>query len=404
MSLRSHVRYAHADRVFSCPRSFTSDQLCKENMARKSSGIEEILPSEIEERDLLDENEEDDESKHGEAMPKVLRDLSKVLTNMSSSMLSIMEQSIKRMNCGEMSDSEEPAVKKRKRRDEQEDEAESDASDGEHLLNTTEPPADSATEGEASVECARLEHDALLSEISQDFDKEEDLGPNINQQLADIINKRWSTKLNEVKIKEKMEKYFQPANCDKLIVPCVNAEIWDKLDNKTKHHDLRSASIQKSMAKVGAILALSTETLVQMRQKKLPEVDKLVKLNTDALALLGHTSCELSMRRRDAIKPNLHKDYSSLCAPHVPVTSFLFGDNLQTRLNDIRASNKISKTTVPERFKNQAKGRSRFSTSWSNNNSGTDNRQRRGNPFLSKGRHWKQQSKKDSQPRNAQWQ
>ena len=43
-------------------------------------------------------------------------------------------------------------------------EAESDASDGEHLLNTTEPPADSATEGEASVECARLEHDALLSE------------------------------------------------------------------------------------------------------------------------------------------------------------------------------------------------------------------------------------------------
>ena len=25
-SLRSHVRYAHADRVFSCPRSFTSEQ------------------------------------------------------------------------------------------------------------------------------------------------------------------------------------------------------------------------------------------------------------------------------------------------------------------------------------------------------------------------------------------
>ena len=238
----------------------------------------------------------------------------------------------------------------------------------------------------------------MLSEISQDFDKEEDLGPNINQQLADIINKRWSTKLNEAKIKEKMEKYFQPANCDKL-------------DNKTKHHDLCSTSIQKSMAKVGAILALSTETLVQMRQKKLPEVDKLVKLNTDVLALLGHTSCELSMRRCDAIKPNLHKDYSSLCAPHVPVTSFLFGDNLQTRLNDICALNKISKTTVPERFKNQAKGCSRFSTSWSNNNTGTNNRQRRGNPFLSKGRHWKQhppkspfQWKKDSQPRNAQWQ
>ncbi len=70
------------------------------------------------------------------------------------------------------------------------------------------------------------------------------------------------------------------------------------------------------------------------------------------------------MRRRDAIKPNLHKDYTSLCAPHVPVMSFLFGNNLQIRLNNIRASNKISKITVPERFKNQAKGRSRLSMSW----------------------------------------
>jgi hypothetical protein len=39
-----------------------------------------------------------------------------------------------------------------------------------------------------------------------------------------------------------------------------------------------------------------------------------------------------------------------MCASHVPVTSFLFGYNLQTRLNDIRASNKISKTTVPEKY------------------------------------------------------
>ncbi len=51
---------------------------------------------------------------------RFLRDLGKVLTNMSSSMLSM-------------------ELKNRKRRDEQEDEAESDASDGEHLLNTTEP-------------------------------------------------------------------------------------------------------------------------------------------------------------------------------------------------------------------------------------------------------------------------
>ena len=157
------------------------------------------------------------------------------------------------------------------------------------------------------------------------------------------------------------------------------------------------------MAKVGAILALSTETLVQLRQTKLPELDKLVKLNTDALALLGYASCELSLRRHDAIL-TLHKHYSSLCALHVPVTSLLFGDNLQSRLNDIRASNKISKTTFPERH-NQGKA-GRFSN---NNNAVSDNRQRRGENFLFRGRYWKQyppksfpQLKTNSQKRGNQ--
>ena len=135
----------------------------------------------------------------------------------------------------------------------------------------------------------------MLTEISQDFDHDEDIGPNINQQLADIINKRWSAKLSEPKMKEKMEKYSRPGNCDKLTVPRVKTEIWDKLDNKTRQQDLRISSIQQSVVKVGAILALATKTLVQLRQKQLPEVDKLVKLNTDALALLDHTSCELSL-------------------------------------------------------------------------------------------------------------
>ena len=118
-------------------------------------------------------------------------------------------------------------------------------------------------------------------------------------------------------------------------------------------------------------------------------------MSIDVLALLGHTMCELSLRRRDDIKPNLHKDYGSLCASQVPVTSFLFVDNLQTRLNDIRGSKKISKITVQERF-GQAKSRGRFSTGWSNknNNTGSDNRQRKGNPFSSKGRQWKQHAQK----------
>ena len=147
-----------------------------------------------------------------------------------------------------------------------------------------------------------------------------------------------------------MEKYSRPSNCEKLIVPRVNAEIWDKLDNKTKHNDLRATSMQKILPKVGSILTFNTDKLLQMRNAPSPDVDQLITMNTDALALLGHTMCELSMRRPDPIRPNLNNDYSSLFASHVPVTTYLFGDNLQTQINDIRTSNTISRAAMPQRF------------------------------------------------------
>ena len=78
-----------------------------------------------------------------------------------------------------------------------------------------------------------------------------------------------------------------------------------------------------------SILTFTTDKLLQMRNTASPDVDQLTTMDTDALELLGHTMCELSMRRRDAIRPNLNKDYSSPCASHVPVTTYLLQNTTQ---------------------------------------------------------------------------
>lgn len=67
-------------------------------------------------------------------------------------------------------------------------------------------------------------------------------------------------------------------------------------------------------------------------------------MNTDVIALLGHVSFALSQRRRETIRPHLHKDYAALCSSTMPETNLLFGDELQTQLSHIRASNKIGNT------------------------------------------------------------
>ena len=338
------------------------------------------------ERTLMDDDVvATEQATEDESMPKLLSGLGKTLATISTAM-SNMEKSMKRLQPAESSDSEDRPRKKRRHISQTETERGGEGSDAEGLLQSSEPEANLANEGNASEAHVRLEHDALLTEISHDLEQEEEVGGNINQQLADIVNKRWSTKLPEAKQKEKMDKYPRPENCEKFVVPRVNAEIWDKLDNKTKHNDLRASTTQKLLSKVGTILGITTDRLLQMRTTALPEVDQLITMNTDALALLGHTMCEMSMRRRDAIKPHLNKDYSSLCASHVPITTYLFGDNLQTQLNDIRASNKISKATVPQRSdKPRPYGRS---GTWGYSNSSSDGKPRRGH-FLSNSRQWK---------------
>ncbi|CAB3987413.1 Hypothetical predicted protein [Paramuricea clavata] len=76
------------------------------------------------------------------------------------------------------------------------------------------------------------------------------------------------------------------------------------------------------------------------------QLGKLVTYNTDALTMLGHIHMELLNRRRELIKPNLNKEYVSLCSPQTPITELLFGDDLQAQMASIKAANRISQSTT----------------------------------------------------------
>ena len=160
-------------------------------------------------------------------------------------------------------------------------------------------------------------------------------------------------------------------------MPKVNPEIWNKLKHVTRSVDLRLADMQKVLVKVGSAVAKSTDTLLVLRanpeKTSVSALGELVTHNADALALLGHVNIELSYRRRDAIKPNLNNEYSSLCGSQVPITGLLFGNELQSQLNNIKAANKIGHTiTAKSSYRNH-------SDSWKGKSSHSS-----GKPFLGK--------------------
>ena len=117
------------------------------------------------------------------------------------------------------------------------------------------------------------------------------------------------------------------------------------------HHaeqrDLCVAAIQKAITKVGANLTGSVSRIMAVladlkNTNVTSNLEELLTFNTDATALLGHSNMSLSQHCCDLIRPCLNKDYSTLCSSHVPITGKLFGYELQSQLNSIKASNKIS--------------------------------------------------------------
>ena len=179
----------------------------------------------------------------------------------------------------------------------------------------------------------------LLKEIEQEYDCTDKTGPDVNKNPANIINKRYAGKLTENKLKEKLELelYARPSNFEKLKAPEVNHEIWGKLKTPQKTRDLLMANVQKTVIKATVAVVEVTNELLQ----KKPSADIIRKL-TDSIALMGHATYELSLRKRDLMRPSIYKELRSLCNQQIPVTDQLFGNDVQNSLKTIKECNKIA--------------------------------------------------------------
>ncbi|XP_001635520.2 uncharacterized protein LOC5515448 [Nematostella vectensis] len=179
-------------------------------------------------------------------------------------------------------------------------------------------------------------------------------GANGDHEADPVAVKSWLKKLSEEQFRDTADKYLRPNNCSHVVVPKVNEEIWGKLTRQVKTKDVKFSRLQTNITKAGHIAVKTADSLLKLSAKAdkefLAELGNLLTLSTDALTILGHARFELSQLRRDDIRPHLNMEYGDLCAASVPVTEWLFGDDLQTKLTHIRAANKIGNTASVSTF------------------------------------------------------
>ena len=199
-----------------------------------------------------------------------------------------------------------------------------------------------------SVDCED-EDDELLKELASEIDNTEATSEKVAASMADIINKRFSQSLTGKKLKTKLDQNVRPVNCDWLVVPTVNNEVWRNLPPQAKKADLKLAMTQRAILKASVAVAQSTQLVLRAHTKKTltdkSTKDNITNKTADAFALLGHACNELSLRRRYALKPHLPKNLAGLCSSTVPVTSQLFGDNLSASMKEVKELEKLTQAT-----------------------------------------------------------
>ena len=147
-----------------------------------------------------------------------------------------------------------------------------------------EPPARARAPDNTDV----VSEDELLTELVASLQEEDTKEPKVQQQLADIVIKRWGTKLQSDKISRSsiLGKHPQPENCEDMAIGRVNPEIWAPLNAAKRKADLRLANMQQALQKATFAIVTTCEKLLTVKSQI--DTKDMVTDSIDAIALVGH--------------------------------------------------------------------------------------------------------------------
>ena len=223
------------------------------------------------------------------------------------------------------------------------------------------------------------EEDMGLAEIVQELSNDDDVGPDISAQLATIFTKLLSSRLPAERIKNKMEDFPPPGNVPLMQPPRVNDTVWNSLDQTSKELDLKHKKIQAKVTRGLSVLARITEVVLSHKKAgTLPDFTALLDRIMTAFAILASANYDLSLRRREVMRSDLNPRFARLCFASTPVTTDLFGDEMQKMVDDIQRSHKLEKNIFyrgNNRGNFQGRGRRGFGRGRGGGQSNRGNRQ-----------------------------
>ena len=142
----------------------------------------------------------------------------------------------------------------------------------------------------------------FLESLTQAFIPNIQKSPAIESKIAQLVDNMLTGDLSPDTVKERVEKYPPPANCEYLTLTTVNEEIWDLLSRKTRSVDLAFQRTQEPVIQgLSALTNLAGNLVSAIQQGKTLEHRQVLATIMDSIAILSHANWKLNMKRRELI-------------------------------------------------------------------------------------------------------
>ena len=178
--------------------------------------------------------------------------------------------------------------------------------------------------------------------------------------MAEILQDIWNKPMADNKLRNKLEKYKVPQNCNFLKTKRCNPEIWSiKLSEQQRSNDLKIQKIQNTLLKSATAMTTLTEKLLSLHNNKdfsskdfRKEMGTIIPNATDVMGLLAHSMRLGNNLRRQKIACSLETELRGLGKDVDEKSELLFGDDLSKRIGEVKTNHKALQSSSKPHSKN----------------------------------------------------
>ena len=216
---------------------------------------------------------------------------------------------------------------------------------------------DSEKQNQSGKENSAANDLSIFEGINKEKMSEEELGPAISSQLAEVAMKYCSEECeNPAVVKKILGGLKIPPNCNGIRVPILNEAVAKnrKIMPFHKRTDKRLSDIQKGLIfATSAVLEIADELILAQNENRRPNLRRLMGRTVDSVTLMGRAHRQISAERKKCLKSVLNEDIRTLCDKQTSDSKCLFGENMLESMKESKEFFRISNSLVnnsPNKF------------------------------------------------------